>query len=442
MQYLKRHPIVVAGLAALLLIIGLLWSTRLPHTIKKIVSRAKLRASEWRGATPRLVLLTGKTRLPGAQVQALDSDSGWATLCDSEGGFKLPDVMWYAGVTYELIVSTDYRGGKLISVAVPSIYPDNGVIDVGEIDPAGGMEVDLSNLAGVNSITLEGYDFKNRDYYRRVFDELTIGKQTDEAMVEAVNQFVATKLNYRETQWELGSPRRIIEHGSQYCSHLSAAMASILAAGYCTRLINLSDGADPPQTHVVIEAYYKGGWHLYDPTFGIHFTDSTGKVVSYRDVRLDPRVIRPELFFDYTQDYPAVALDWLTAVYASGFHHFYYSTFKCSQYAHAWLNYKDGLDYVPSGGRAWLAAAGIRPGSAVTYHIRRPGLSVDELTLRTQKSSNSACVLNQEESPPIELPPGEYDVFADFEDGNVPPFSTRPYTAITGWRLRKKFSVK
>src|SRR5919205_336545 len=120
MQHLKKRSIAVAcGASALLLLVGLLCSTRLSHQIKKLVAQTKVRASKWRGVAPRLVAITGKTNLPGAQVQALDSRSGWATLCDLEGNFRLPDVMWYAGASYELIVSTDYRQGKRVRVPAP-----------------------------------------------------------------------------------------------------------------------------------------------------------------------------------------------------------------------------------------------------------------------------------------------------------------------------------
>ena len=442
MKSLKKRPILLTSLAAAALMIPLLFSTRITHKIRKLVHRALVQASALRGTPPRLLTLTGKTSLPGAQVQALDSLSGWATLCDREGRFRLPDVLWYAGASYELVVTADDRLGKQVKVSAPAIWPQDGVFDVGEFDLATADEVDMVELAGVNSETFEGYDFQNRDYYRRLFDELTTGLKTDEERVAAINRYVATRLNYRETQWELGSPRRIIEHGSQYCGHLGAAMESIAAVGYKIRGIHLSDRAQPPHTHAVVEVFYRGAWHLYDPTFGIHFHDRSGNVASYRALRLDPQIITPEVFADFKQKYPKIELEWMKDTYDSGYHHFYYPVFECSQYAHAWWEYQNGLDYVPVGGKVWLAAAGIRPGTGVTFHVRKPGVSVDELTLQTSQRSNSGCVLNQEESPPLNLSAGEYEVYTDYVDGNVPPLSAELPATITAWRLRLKLAVR
>ena len=32
--------------------------------------------------------------------------------------------------------------------------------------------------------------------------------------------------------WDLGSPKRVLEKGSQYCGHLSEAMATVLSAAF------------------------------------------------------------------------------------------------------------------------------------------------------------------------------------------------------------------
>lgn len=40
-----------------------------------------------------------------------------------------------------------------------------------------------------------------------------------------------------------------------------------------------------PDGHVAVEVRYDGGWHFFDPTFGLFWTDGNGKVLSVDDVR-------------------------------------------------------------------------------------------------------------------------------------------------------------
>ena len=418
-------------------------SAALRHLIHKIIVKTEMKISAWRGFEPHLASISGESGLSGARVQALDSRSGWATLCDREGKFILPDVMWYPGASYDLIVSTDDRKGKRIRVSAPSnsaSLPSPGIMDVGTLASQEGREIDLPGLRGDTSISYEAFDLQNRDYYRRLYDDLTAGIRRDEDKIEAINNYVAQKLNYEETQWELGSPRRILERGSQYCGHLATTMATMLAGSYPARVIHLSDGAARPTTHAVVEVFYSMKWHLYDPTFGVDFTDKDGRVVSYRELRLDPGMINQNAFVKFRSKYPRISLKWMPSVYSSGYHHLYYLSFRCSQYGHAWLDYTDDLGYVPSGGRVLAAAAGVRPGSKVTFHIRKAGSDDDELTFTTVESGNACCVVNQQESPPINLAPGRYDVAVDLVDGNVRGESTP--AAITGRRLAQGIEVR
>ncbi len=425
----------------MLLVAILFLSPYARYKLKRISAKAEMTLSKWNNREPRLISIVGESGLPGAQVQVLDSRSGWAALCDSEGRFVLPGVTWYSGATYDLIFSTGDQKGRSVRISVPCEPPAEAIIDIGRINPELGYEVDLYDLPGISSVTYEGYDFRNRDYYRELFDRLTEGKISDEERIDAVNRYIAEKLNYRETAWELGSPRRILERGSQYCGHLGTAMAAVLAVAYPTRVIHLSDREAVPNTHAVVEVYYRGKWHLYDPTYGVRFKSRESNVASYRDVRLDTSLIAQDLFSDFRRKYPKISLGWMQGVYGSGYHHYYVWSFACSQFSHTWWDYPDGRDYVPRGGRILLAAAGIRPGTTVTYHIREEGKNDDALVLTTRGKSNSACILNQEESPPIDLPPGTYNVFVDLEDGNVSGSDPVP-ARITNWRLRAKLKVK
>lgn len=41
-----------------------------------------------------------------------------------------------------------------------------------------------------------------------------------------------------------------------------------------------------PDSHIAVEVYYAGGWHFYDPTFGVYWTDVNGGAMSITDVRV------------------------------------------------------------------------------------------------------------------------------------------------------------
>lgn len=434
--------IVSASLVCAALYSPFSFSARLRHKIKRVIFATEKNLSELRGHKSQLISIKGETGLAGAQVQALDSKSGWASLCDPEGRFVLPDVVWYPNASYELIISTDDIKGRKIRIVAPSTFPTDGILDIGSLSLDDTAEVDQEQLPGTNLISFQRYDFQNRDYYRKLYEDLTDGKISHEENVDAVNKFIAERLDYNETQWDLGSPRRVIDHGSQYCGHLSFAMATVLAVGYSTRIVNLWDGSDPPNTHVVVEVFYKGEWHLYDPTYGVTFKDETGRVVSYKELRLNPGLISEETFSDFRQRYPKVSFDRMRDMYRSGYHHYYSLTFKCSQFCHAWWAYPDDQNYVTSGGRIWLAAAGICPGTHVTYHIRKADSDNDEMTFSSRGTGNSVCVLNQEQSPPINLAQGSYKVFVDLKDGNIRASNDGTPSMITDWKLSVNLYVK
>ena len=96
------------------------FSARLRHKVKKVLAVAEKSLSEWRGHKSGLISIRGETGLAGAQVQVLDSRSGWASICDLEGRFTIPDVVWYSNAGYELIVSTDDSKGKKVKIDAPS----------------------------------------------------------------------------------------------------------------------------------------------------------------------------------------------------------------------------------------------------------------------------------------------------------------------------------
>lgn len=43
--------------------------------------------------------------------------------------------------------------------------------------------------------------------------------------------------------------------------------------------------SDTPDGHVAVEVWYGGGWHFFDPTFGLFWTDSSGNVMPVSEIR-------------------------------------------------------------------------------------------------------------------------------------------------------------
>lgn len=327
-DFVKRIFIILLGLSILLFALffpAFPWAARSRHTLKKMMVNAEMKWAGWRGNTPRLASMAGKANAAGLQVQALDSRSGWASVTDGEDKFVIPDLMWYPGAAYELVVSDGDNKAKLIKVIAPDSLLDDGVFNVGELNFNQGREVDLDEMHGVNSITYRDYDSANGQYYKELFNELTAGKSSDEDRINAISNYVATKLDYEATQWEPGSPLRVLESGSQYCGLLSEAMATLLAAGdYPVRTVDIRDANNPPGTHVVVEVLYEGVWHLYDPTYGVKFLKKDGSVESYRGVRLDTSVINESIFSKSKPRNRGEIVALLLGVYGSGYHHFNY----------------------------------------------------------------------------------------------------------------------
>jgi hypothetical protein len=321
----SRVILLLAGAAAVLLFLpGLPWSSHLRHTLNRTVVKAEMKWARWRGHEPRLMSITGRLNAPGAQVQALDSRSGWATLADRDGRFVLPGVMWYPGASYNLVVSTDELTGRLIKIAAPDTFPESGAFNAGEWDADLGERIEIGPLMGISSISREDIDSANSDYYKDLFKELTADKESDVEKIGAINDFVASKHTHDETPWEPGSPRQVLERGSRYCGHLAGALQTLVAAGgYKTRAVNMSDGNDPPATHMVVEVNYGGGWHLYDPTYGVKFQNRDGQIASYKEVRLDTSLILEDLFQSVRRKIRHRVVEQIKGTYETGYHHFY-----------------------------------------------------------------------------------------------------------------------
>lgn len=306
-----------------------LQSTSLFFNLRRVTVKVGARFSEWKNKQTKTISLVGRLRgngamveaLKGAQVIAIESTSGYTALTDQEGKFTIPHLTWYPGAEYNLVVSPSTFYNRLIKVKSPEILSETFVLDLGDLDFSLADEVERSELI----FRTMPYDSLNHNYYKALFDELTLGISSDEEKISKVNKYVATKLNYNEPAKNFPSPKAVIESGSCYCSNLAIAMAALTAAGnYPTRTVHLSDTPEYNNTHVVVEVYYKDQWHLYDPTYGIFFLNDLGVVASYKDLRLNSLLVKSEAFQGFDPKLSEDVLKWMPGAFNSGFHQIYF----------------------------------------------------------------------------------------------------------------------
>jgi hypothetical protein len=285
--------------------------------------KARKQISRWQGKEPGLITLKGRIGAPGIQVQALDSESGWAALSDGEGRFNLIDVCWFDGVSFRLVFREPDGGGRMIKVDGPSEFPDGAVLELGDIDLREARQLNHDYDPALSATSRQDFDEANASYYRELFNRLSSDKQSDEERILAVNRHVAGKLNYEERS-PSSSRRAVLERGSRFCGDLAGAMATVLAAAnFKTRQIDMTGGGESPGTHVVVEVYYDGGWHLFDPTYDAVYRRRDGQVASYQDLRCEPALISREHFARLDPGSRRGVFGLMLAVYGSGHHHYY-----------------------------------------------------------------------------------------------------------------------
>jgi hypothetical protein len=326
------------------------WSAKIRHSLHRMIARAEMKIAAWRGNAPRLASISGGVGSAGVEIEVLDSRSGWAALTDNEGKFILPGVTWYPGASYDLVLREEAYNVNHFTVTGPGGLPGTGMIDVGALSLDRACEVSTDDLPGSNSISYIDYDSGNSRYYRKVFEEETAGLNSDEEKLDALNRFVASKLDFEEGAGDFEAARQTLERGSRFCGCLSIALAAVAEAGnYRTRVINVVDGMVAPNTYVLAEVYYAGGWHAYDPFLGVCIRNKNGEVASYRDLRLNPGLI-PASLLENKRGYKGERVDWIPSVFATGIHHYYCFRRRSASCSLWWPFVKRGPRHSPAAG--------------------------------------------------------------------------------------------
>lgn len=286
---------VVAAICCLLLCAGFTVemvgaSPRARHRIGRFLARTTAQLAGHSASDHRLVTLVGRVAVAGVRVDALDSVSGWAAITDANGSFTLIDVETRDDDKYDLVI-TDSGHARIVRVTGAVVSIGEALRDVGNVNVDSGRDVDPTEAFGINSeSTLTTNDIEWA-YLAGVFDAVTIGVRGDEARLLAVNDFVSARYSPIGAAAADQSARTTIDTGSSQSGPLARLMGAMCtAAGYDVRLLEIVDTTPGRKAHTIVEVSYGGGWHAFDPSFGIVIRNELGAVAGYEELRQNPRL--------------------------------------------------------------------------------------------------------------------------------------------------------
>jgi Transglutaminase-like superfamily len=118
------------------------------------------------------------------------------------------------------------------------------------------------------------------------------GRLVAQAAMDYVVEHVSpTAYGYLEIfggQMPAHTPDAVLGAQAGICGDAALVFAAIVKRfGLQARSVQFyyDDPGNVPDSHVAVEVSYDGGWHYFDPTFAVFFTDSTGNVLSITDAR-------------------------------------------------------------------------------------------------------------------------------------------------------------
>jgi Transglutaminase-like superfamily len=85
------------------------------------------------------------------------------------------------------------------------------------------------------------------------------------------------------------TPDSVLGKQAGICGHAALAFAAIVKRlGLAARSVQFyfqDPTNNAPNSHIAAEVFYDGGWHYFDPTYGLFWTDANGSVLPIADVR-------------------------------------------------------------------------------------------------------------------------------------------------------------
>jgi transglutaminase superfamily protein len=84
------------------------------------------------------------------------------------------------------------------------------------------------------------------------------------------------------------TPDSVLGRQAGVCGHAALTFAAIVKRlGLPARSVQFyfQDPGNVPNNHIAVEVFYDGGWHYFDPTFGLFWIDASGNALSIADAR-------------------------------------------------------------------------------------------------------------------------------------------------------------
>ncbi len=256
-----------------------------------VLAVPQLRSAIWvtRPAGPPVAALAGSLPSAFVRVSLPSSDAGWSAFTNLEGRFVIRDAGVREGDTVSLVVESGGSDRRSIVFRVPA-GDDSGTADLGYIDAAAMSAMD--DGAHYPEERVVPFDRVNLEWYRGVAAAVTAGLATDHDRINALNVFVARRYARPLDNEPTDTPRRTIEAGTLFSGPLPVALATLTqASGYPTRLVALSAPRPVDIEHTVVEVFYDGRWHLFDPAFGIAAVNDLGENSNLEDLVRHPSLI-------------------------------------------------------------------------------------------------------------------------------------------------------
>ena len=260
-------------------------------SIAVVLAVPRLRTMVWESrpvGTP-VVALAGNLPSAFVKVSLPSSASGWTCFTNAEGRFVIRDAGLHEGDTVSLLVENGASERREVVVRVPS-GDDTGSADIGAVD-ASAMSVVDDEMRRFNDRSVP-FDRANLEWYRGVAAAVTAGLPTDHDRVNALHAFIARRYTRPSDNGQTDTPRRTIEAGTLFSGPLPLALATLTqAAGYETRLVEVSAPRPVDIEHTVVEVFYDGRWHLFDPAFGVVAVNDLGEIANLEDLVRHPSLI-------------------------------------------------------------------------------------------------------------------------------------------------------
>ncbi|MBX7221294.1 MAG: hypothetical protein K1Y36_15200 [Blastocatellia bacterium] len=319
-------------LLCLVLLAGLLPGLLLPEStryrMQSRIAHLERKLARWDNVEAKPMVMKGRLNVPGASIQERFGASGLAVLADKLGNFEVPQMTWFPGREYALVVTAPGWQLREVRVFAPWFYPEKGVFQLEPISLVPGEEPDLLSVPGLAAARRLPCDQVNEQFYRNLYQEITQGLTSHADKIEALNAFVFGKRKKKQkVTFPVETARTILENPRPFsysCGELALALATLArAGGYNVRMVTLIKLVpdESPYTHVVVEVSYNYTWHLYDPTYGASYHDEAGNALSLCEVRTNPDVT--DTPFASSQVAPLFPT-WIKLVYDSGTHFLVY----------------------------------------------------------------------------------------------------------------------